>query len=146
MNLTIRKKLSLLLAIVPIVLISLNKISVDHLYDKKANWHRIINAPVERALSPILGEDHFIKRNYHQTPSYSLSTFLFFAMLYVIPIIAQGQLMALTEGILQALILANLVIFTWFFIEFLLIYNMVSSIPKVIAWGLIVITHRCYYI
>ncbi len=143
-NTNTKIKISLLLAIVPIVLISLNKISVDNAYKYKANWHRIINKPVEQTLTPLLGAEHFIKRNYHETPDYRFSVFFWMGIVYLIPVIAQLQLMVWAKGLLRDIVIANTVILAWFFIEFILIFNMVSSIPKIIAWVLIVLSLRAY--
>lgn len=141
------RKISILLAVVPVIVISFNKVSVTHYRDIVADWHGMINTPVRNAFEPILGSDHFENRSYGRKEPYELSAFLWVMMLYVVALVGEIKsylLIPEERWLLKMVSVANVTIFTWFFVEFLLIFNMVTSIPKILAWFGIVISLMGY--
>ena len=105
----------ILVMIIPIVLTALNKISVDNLYLIEGEWH-------------LWGD----------VGSYKLTAYLWLLMLRSYPVLFAVVLYNLSSGIIKSMSLAYLVILVWFLIEFILAYNVPSSIPKIIAWPVIV--------
>ena len=128
---------AVLYGVLPMALIGLQKVNVDHNYERYGKWHEVVNYPF-RVLFP-----H--NQALASTPYYDLDTFGYLALVYFMaPLAFIGWGIRESPGMLRDFVWINAGIWSWFFLEFLLIYNMTSSIPKIMVMGVLILTSIVY--